>query len=126
MKFFIDNNLSIQMARGMEGFGEEVMHLQDEFPQGTPDEQWLQYVGDNDLILVTRDREIRRRPAELKALKDHKVGVFFLGGKNRGRCELIQQLVRNWPRMKAVAAKARKPFAFVVPPSGGKFRDVPL
>ena len=40
--------------------------------------------------------------------------------------ELIQQMVRNWPKMKDIAAKARKPFAFVVPPSGGKFKDIQL
>ena len=71
-------------------------------------------------LFVTRDERIRWRPAELRALKDHKVGAFFLGGKNRTRCQLIQQLVRNWPRMKELAGKTNPPFAFRIPPQGVK------
>ena len=59
-------------------------------------------------------------------MKEHEVGAFFMGGKNRNRCELIQQLVRNWPRMKELARKTPVPFAFQIPPSGTKFRLLPL
>ncbi len=126
MRFFIDNNLSKQMADGMAAFGEEVGHLQDSFPNDAKDEDWLPYVGDNELVLVTRDEEIRRKPAELRALKSHNVGAFFLGGKNLDRCRLIQQLVRNWPRMKDLAGKTRRPFAFRIPPTGTKFVKINL
>ena len=110
----------------MKGFGEEAIHLTEVFDQDTDDVSWLQYVGDNDLLLVTRDERVRRHPAELQALKQHKVGAFFLGGKNRSRCELIQQLVRNWPRMKKLGSSTRRPFAYRVPPSGAKIVSIPL
>lgn len=110
----------------MSGFGEDAVHLTDEFVQGTKDVDWLQYVGQNELLLVTRDERVRWNPAELQALKDHNVGAFFMGGKNRSRCELIQQLVRNWPRMKELGAKSKRPFAFKVPPTGSKFIQLPL
>ena len=126
MKFFIDNNLGEQLAVGMKGFGENVMHLKDEFAEDTEDHDWLPYVGDNNLFLVTRDEKIRRAPAELGALKQHNVGAFFLGGKNRTRCELIQQLVRNWPRMKKLARETGRPFAFRIPPSGSKINRINL
>ena len=39
MRFFVDNNLSPKLARGMAAFGEDVTHLQDHYfrvpPQGT-------------------------------------------------------------------------------------------
>ena len=126
MKFFIDNNLGPQLADGMKGFGENVMHLQDEFPPGTIDTEWIPYVGKNNLFLVTRDLKVRWRPYERKALKEHKVGVFFLGGKNRTKCQLIQQLVRHWPRMKEYAKKERRPFAFVISPRGTEFKKIQL
>lgn len=126
MKFFIDNNLGQQLANGMKAFGEEVMHLKEKFSEDTPDVEWLSYVGEQNLILVTRDLKVRYRPLELKALKEYKVGAFFLGGKNRTRCELIQQLVRNWPRMKSLANTELRPFAFRVPPTGTKFDKIPL
>jgi len=126
LKFFIDNNLSQQLAVGMRGFGEHVIHLKDKFSPDTDDPIWLKFIGENGLILVTRDERIRWRPAELRALKDHKVGAFFLGGKNRTRCQLIQQLVRSWPRMKDLAGKTKTPFVFRVPPQGTKVTQIPL
>ena len=110
----------------MKAFGEDVMHLTEEFSQDANDSEWLPYVGDHNLILVTRDLKVRRRPFELKALKEHKVGVFFLGGKSRTKCELIQQLVRNWPRMKYLAESTGRPFVYHIPPRGTKIVNIPL
>lgn len=126
MTFFIDNNLSQQLARGMKEFGEDVTHLQDHFPPDTDDPIWLERVGAEGWTLITRDDRVRFRPAEIQALREHRVGAFFLGGKSRSRCDLIQQLVRNWPRMKDLAARTRRPFAFRVPPSGVKIDVIPL
>lgn len=122
----MDNNLSPDLARGMRAFGENVDHLQDHFPEDCPDTEWLKYIGANDYFLLTRDNAIRHNPAELRALKEYGVGAFFLAGKNRTRWELIQQLVRNWLRIKEYADKERRPFAFRIPPSGTKFVRIPL
>ena len=126
MKFFVDNNLGRQLADGMRGFGENMMHLLDEFPQDANDAEWLEYVGKNGLTLITRDKRIRWRPAELCALRTHKVGAFVLGGKNQTRCQLIQQLVRNWPQIKELAGKTKPPFAFQLPATGTKIRSITL
>ena len=126
LKFFIDNNLSRQLAAGMYAFGEDVMHLRDKFAEDTDDEEWLEFIGSKGIVLITRDLAIRRKPAELAALKQHKVRAFFLGGKNLDRCSLIQQLVRNWPRIKVIANRKKAPFAFRVPPRGRKFDSIPL
>ena len=126
MKFFVDNNLSIHLAHGMREFGEDIDHLQDHFLQSAHDEEWLPVVGKNGWILITRDDNIRWRVAELRALRAHDVGAYFLGGKNLNRCQLVQQLVRNWPQMKAKAQSQRRPFALRVPPSGGRFKPIAL
>ena len=110
----------------MKAFGENVDHLQDHFPSDASDTQWLEFIGDNHLFLITRDDRIRKNPAELRALKSHGVGAFFLGGKNRDRWELVQQLVRNWPRIKDLAKATKRPFAFRIPPTGTKFVRIPL
>lgn len=124
MRFFIDNNLSIQLARGMAAFGEDVIHLKDQFDPDEDDAVWLAAVGESRRVLITRDERIRYRPNELAAFRDHAVGAFFLGGKNRSRCELIQQLVRNWPRIKEMARQKQPPFAFRIPAKGTKFTEL--
>jgi predicted nuclease of predicted toxin-antitoxin system len=126
LKFFVDNNLSRQLANGMKAFGEDVIHITEIFPDNADDTEYLPRVGSEGWILVTRDNRIRYRPAEQTAPREHQVGAFFMGGKNLNRCQLIQQLVRNWPRMKELAHKTPVPFAFQVPPSGTKLRPLPL
>ncbi len=54
-------------------------------------------------------------------MREHGVGAFFVGGKNLNRCAIIQQVVRNWPRVKELSAKTKVPFLFRIPPSGTKF-----
>jgi len=126
MKFFVDNNLSPHLARGMAAFGEDVTHLVEHYPADTADSEWLPQIGQGEWILLTRDLRVRNKPAELAAYKEHRVGAFFIGGKDRSRCELIQQVVRNWPRIKELAARTSKPFAFRVPPSGTYVDRLPL
>ena len=126
MKFFFDNNLSPNLANGLQAFGEDVVHLKELFKEDTLDSEWLEYIGNKRIFLITRDERIRRNPSELQALKNYKVGAFFLGGKNLGRCNIIQQVIRNWPRIKEFASKKRTPFAFRIPPKGTKFSSIDL
>ena len=111
---------------GLKAFDEDVVHLKDLFKDDTQDLEWLRYIGKEKIFLITRDERIRRNPSELQALKNYKVGAFFLGGKNLGRCKIIQQVIRNWPRIKEFAAKKRTPFAFRIPPQGTKFSSIDL
>ena len=119
MKFFIDNNLSPGLAKGMKAFGEDVVHLTEVLPgrHATIRTGWLISVRRGG-ILVTRDDRIRYRPAESAALREHCVGAFFMGGKNLSRCQLIQQLVRNWPRMKELARQDQSAFRLSRPADG--------
>ena len=126
MKFFFDNNLSPRLVRGLLEFGEDVTHLRDQYPADVPDQDWLPDIGAKGWVLVTRDERVRRNPSELAAINIHKVGAFFLGGKNLSHWELIQQVVRNWIRMKELADKTAKPFAFRVAPHGSTLDRIPL
>jgi len=126
MKFFIDNNLSPYLAKGMQGFQEDVCHLADHFTPDAEDVKWLPYIGKQGWYLITRDERIRKNPLELAAFKSYSIGAFFLAGKHRTRCEFIQQLVRNWPRIKDLAKKTKRPFAYRIPPSGTRIDKIPL
>ncbi len=123
MRFFFDNNLSVHLVEGMKIFGENVLHLKEVFPENTDDVIWLPYVGKNKMVLITRDEQLRWNPAEIAALQNYKVGAFVLGGKNLNRCRIIQQVIRNWPRIKEIAIKSQNktPYIFRVPPRGTKY-----
>ncbi len=128
MKFFVDNNLSPHIAEGLRAFGENVVHIKEVFPEGEDDLGWLPHIGKNKMILISRDLGLRRNPAEIQAIRDNHVGAFFLGGKNLTRCQLVQQVVRNWPRIKTVAARRAReaPYIYRVPPKGTTFVEYEL
>jgi predicted nuclease of predicted toxin-antitoxin system len=120
MKFFFDNDLPEKLAQAMCLLDEdgEVEHLRKTFPQNTKDEVWLEYVGKEGLVLITRDQKIRKRPMELKEYNTHKVGAFILTGKNLGKWREIKQLICAWEEIRTLAADTQRPFAFEVPPRG--------
>ncbi|GIU99468.1 MAG: hypothetical protein KatS3mg014_1084 [Actinomycetota bacterium] len=76
MTFFFDNNLSPRLVEGLRAFGEDAMHLRDEFPADTDDTVWLPEIGRRGWYLVTHDKKIRKKPAEIRALKQAGVGAF--------------------------------------------------
>ena len=70
MKFILDNCLSKDLARALNilDLENEIVHLKDEFPEITPDAIWLQNIGQRNIFLITRDRHILRRAAEIHAV----------------------------------------------------------
>jgi len=126
MKFFIDQNLGPELAEGLRVFGEDVIHLKELFPEDTPDCKWLTYIGKNNYFLITRDRKFRYKPAEKRAFRENNVGAFLLFGKDRTKWDLIQQLIRNWLRIKEFAQKTKRPFAFRIPPNGTKITKISI
>ena len=120
MRFFFDNNLPEKLAQAMclLDIDGEVEHLKKNFPQNEKDEVWLEYVGRENLFLVTRDQKIRKRTIELLALKRHKVGAFILTGRKLGRWQGIKQIICAWEEIRELAAATRRPFAFQVPVKG--------
>lgn len=126
MTFLVDNNIGPGVAKGMRCFGEDVEHLRERFPEDAPDPEWLAEAGRRGWFVLTRDKRIQSRPNELAAVKKHAVGLFVLAGKNRTRCEIIQQLIRTWPRIKEHARNHSRPFVIKVPATGAKLVKLPL
>lgn len=52
----------------------------DTFESGTPDTDWLPDVGSRGWILITKDKHIRKRELELRALRQERVKAFVLTG----------------------------------------------
>jgi hypothetical protein len=129
VRFFIDENFGHDLAKGLALIGLNVEHLLDTFPPGTKDLDWLGYVGENKLALITKDKNIRKKPNEKALLRKHKVVAFFLGGSERSGQEIATQLMIAWPKMEAEAEQQFKKNAaglFIVRPRGGKVERIPF
>ena len=126
MRFLVDENLAKQIVAGLSGFGEHAEHVLAKFDPGAADEAWLEYAGTHHLTVVTRDLKIIKRPSEMAAFRHHSVGAFLLAGQKISGCEIIQQVVRNWSKMKTLAANTERPFAFRVARSRRRITRMPL
>jgi hypothetical protein len=51
-------------------------------PVGTPDLDWMPVVAQRQPIVVTRDRRVRARPAELRAYWENGVRSVWIGAKH--------------------------------------------
>jgi hypothetical protein len=58
--------------------GAKVEVHDDHFTAECEDEEWLEAVGAHGWLVLTKDKYIRRRPSERRALEDAKVAAFVL------------------------------------------------
>ena len=129
IKFFFDEGLGYNLAKGLNTLGKNVVHVRDVFKPGTEDVVWLEYVGKNQFALVTKDKGIRRKPNEKAMLLKHKVVAFYLGGSEKSGHDVLRQLVNAWENMEEKAASRFKKgtaYAFYVRPNGRTIDDLPL
>jgi hypothetical protein len=96
--YFFDNNISFKLVNILKALDVDAIHLTNRFPPDTPDVGWLPEAGKAGWIVVTADSAIRRRPAELLALKQSGVTALFLKANflKRGKWEQAGWLVKHW------------------------------
>lgn len=90
----------------------------DHFPQDAEDETWLADVGARDWLVITKDKNIRRRPLERRALERAKVGAFFVSGGNMTGTQMAALLEKQLMAMIRFAARTTRPFLAAVSDSG--------
>lgn len=89
------------------------------FPGNLPDEDWLAVAGAEGWIVVTRDKNIRRKPNEIKAYRANKVIVFVLASGNASAEHTARLVVELYPKMLRKARAAKPPAMFSVTLAGG-------
>jgi len=119
MTFFFDNNISIKIVKAIRLIQEEidVKHITEDLPGDTTDEKLLEHVGNNEFILITKDKNISKRKHELLAFKKYSVRAFILTGKNSSRWQDIKQIIMAWEEMKRLADKTGC-WAYTIRPKG--------
>ena len=129
LKFFFDEGIGQNLSDGLLHFGKNVEHVLDKFPAGTEDVEWLPYVGENKLILVTKDKGIKRKPNEKALLLQYNIVAFYLGGSEKSGHNILKQLINAWDKMETKAKqqlKTKRAGAFLVNPHGSKIDPIPL
>jgi len=91
----------------------------DKFAKDCADVDWLPEVGKQGWIVITRDKNIRRKPNELQAFRDAKVIAFALASGNASADDTARLVVELYPRILRKARGAKPPAMFSVTLAGG-------
>lgn len=118
-RFFVDENdlaLGKALAARYRGVVYPGHHDLPEVPRQTLDDDWLPVVGRRGLVVITRDKRIRYRPAEKLAWVNHRVRGFVLTGtRSQSTVDSLAVLERHWARIADLSAeRTRGPWMYAV------------
>lgn len=91
-----------------------------EVPVGTADLDWMPVVGRLNLIVVTRDKRIRTRPAELRTYWEYGIRSVWLGAKqDMGPHDQVKMFIRHEARLwHEIVKRGPGPWALAMGSSG--------
>ena len=95
-------------------------HGAPEVPWATPDLEWMPVVAHRGLVVLTRDRRIRSRPAELRAYWEYGIRSVWIGAKqDLGPTDQLDVFLRHEPRLvREIVKRGDGPWALAMSPSG--------
>lgn len=99
-RFFVDEN-DLALGRSLSHARRDVLHpghvRLPEVPFGTPDAVWLPIIGGLGLVVITRDKKIRSRPAEAELVIAAGIRGFVLtSAGDLSTWDTLTLLVRQW------------------------------
>lgn len=91
-----------------------------EVPLGTPDVEWMKVVARRDFVVVTRDRRIRTRPAELKHYHELGIRSVWTGAKqDLGPGDQVELFLKHERRLQLeIIKRGPGPWALALSASG--------
>lgn len=89
-------------------------------PLGTLDVDWMPIVAERGMIVITRDRRIRTRPAELQAYLEHGIRSVWIGAKqDMGPRQQAELFINHEHRLqREIIKRGPGPWALAMSPSG--------
>lgn len=89
------------------------------FAPDCPDEEWLPVAGKAGWIVLTRDKNIRRKPNELRAFKENRVLAIVLASGQASAADTADLVVRLYPKLMRKMQNTKPPAMFAVTLMGG-------
>lgn len=91
-----------------------------EVPLGTADLDWMPVIAVNGLVVITRDRRIRTRPAELRVYYEHGIRSVWIGAKqDLGPHQQLELFLEHEGRLRReITKRGQGPWALAMSPSG--------
>lgn len=98
---------------------EIVVHcLDDYFPPDAPDEEWLKHAGENNWIVITKDKKIRYRKPEFEMVRKYNVRMFTLTSGNITAEDMGDILSKSIPAIAKFIRTTQPPFIATISKTG--------
>lgn len=109
--FFVDRSLGEQTVPNLlRENGLNIENHSKHFSQNAPDIEWLIKYGENDWIVLAKDKNIKKNPLERQVLLNAKVAAFFLTrGEYKGE-EMAQAILKALKKIANLIQSQQKPF----------------
>ena len=116
---FIDRSIPKPVAEALKKVRTDVSWLEDHFVHWTKEQEWLPVAGDNGWLVILRDKKIRTRIGERRAIVEHGVGCFILNqGSDPTKWEYLKLLALTLDEMEDRFRNTAKPFIYTVSRDG--------
>jgi hypothetical protein len=116
-EFFLDRSLGgLDVAEALRDAGWIIrthFEVYGDRDEKVEDVEWLELCGREAWAALTMDRRIRYRPAEIAAIRRHRVKGFALTSANLTATEQAERFIRNGRRIEVACAQAG-PFLYAV------------
>lgn len=119
--FYVDASVPIAVRRALAEVRDDVCYAGGPGcpKESTQDHHWLKTAGENNWVVVKRDKKIRTRPGEREALIEAGVRTFCLtSAGNYTRWEVLELLAIRWKRIEEVASTVTGPYIYSVTRDG--------
>lgn len=120
---FVDASVPRSVADEIKRVRNDACWIGDVFPLDTKDPIWLREAGKQGWLVITRDKKIRTRPGERRAIAEHGVGCFILAYRqDLTKQEIAEIVLSALEDMEELFASTRRPFIYTVS-KGGEFKQ---
>jgi hypothetical protein len=102
----------------LRGAGARVEAHDDHFAQNEPDESWIPAVAGRGWVILTKDKNIRRRAGEREALVTASARIITLTSGNMSGAVMAALLVQHLADMEQLALSQPAPFVAILGPGG--------
>ena len=108
---FFDRNFGSRVPRAIRLAGQEIRLHDEECRQDTPDTEIIPLTAQNDWVLVTRDKKLRKRPAEVEAIRSAAAKCVVLAQRAQMNAwDLLQRVVCSWSDIEQIVDNSPGPF----------------
>jgi PIN like domain len=124
---FFDRSIPRGVAEAVKQVREDACWLEDVFEEGwIKDREWIPEIGARGWLVVSKDKKIRTRPEERRAVKENNVGCFILNYKQPlNRWEILKLVTSTLDEMEEKFANTSRPFMYLID-RNGRFRPYDL